>query len=70
MRPQPSLRYNIIEADTIQEPTTDLPVRFPSDTEVILEDVARFRSLTPREYSEEQKLLEQRNIREFLARHG
>jgi hypothetical protein len=27
----------------------DLPVKFPSETEVILEDVARFRSLTPRE---------------------
>jgi hypothetical protein len=27
----------------------DLPVKFPSETEVILEDVARFRALTPRE---------------------
>lgn len=25
----------------------DLPVKFPSETEVILEDVARFRTLTP-----------------------
>ena len=25
----------------------DLPVRFPSETEVILEDVARFRALPP-----------------------
>jgi len=75
----------------------DLPVKFPSETEVILEDVARFRALSPRErirtirgllaagahlmsispraawakqYSEEQKLLERRNIREFIARHA
>ena len=75
----------------------DLPVKFPSDTEVILEDVARFRALPPRErirairrilatgahlmsispkaawakqYSEEQKLLERRNIRDFIARHA
>ena len=75
----------------------DLPVKFPSDTEVILEDVARFRALSPgdrirsirgllaagahlmsispkaawaRQYAEEQKLLERRNIREFIARHG
>jgi hypothetical protein len=75
----------------------DLPVKFPSDTEVILEDVARFRALTPSEqfqairgllvagdrirrisptadwakqYAEEQELLAQRNIREFIARHG
>jgi len=27
----------------------DLPVKFPSETEVILEDVARFRALTPAE---------------------
>jgi len=27
----------------------DLPVKFPSQTEVILEDVARFRALTPEE---------------------
>jgi hypothetical protein len=27
----------------------DLPVKFPSVTEVILEDVARFRALTPSE---------------------
>jgi len=75
----------------------DLPVKFPSETEVILEDVARFRALSPREriraiqgilatgaylmsispkaawakqYSEEQKLLERRNIRDFIARHA
>ena len=76
----------------------DLPVKFPSETEVILEDVARFRAFTPRgcasgtiqgmladgaylmsispkaawakQYSEEQKLLEQRNIRDFIARHA
>jgi len=75
----------------------DLPVKFPSETEAILEDVARFRALSPREriraiqgiladgayllsispnaawakqYFEEQKLLERRNIREFIARHG
>jgi hypothetical protein len=29
--------------------TMDLPVKFPSETEVILDDVARFRALTPRE---------------------
>jgi hypothetical protein len=27
----------------------DLPIKFPSETEVILEDVARFRALTPKE---------------------
>ncbi len=27
----------------------DLPIKFPSETEVILEDVARFRALTPSE---------------------
>ncbi len=75
----------------------DLPVKFPTETEVILADVARFRALSPSErirvirsilaegayllsispnaewakqYSEEQKLLERRNIREFIARHG
>jgi hypothetical protein len=85
------------EAATIQETTMDLPVKFPSETEVILEDVARFRALTPRQqiealhsllnagdhirrispkvawaqlYAEEQELLAQRNIREFIARHG
>ena len=75
----------------------DLPVKFPSETEVILDDVARFRALTPeeqvlalkgllhagvwilrnspkapwaRQYAEEQEVLAQRAIREFLARHG
>jgi hypothetical protein len=74
----------------------DLPVKFPSETEVILQDVASFRALSPTErietirgmlatgahmmrispkaawaseYAEEQKLLERRNIREFIARH-
>ena len=74
----------------------DLPVKFPSETEVILEDVARFRALTPekriqtirglladgaylmrispkaawaKQYSEEQELLAQNRIREFIARH-
>jgi hypothetical protein len=27
----------------------DLPIKFPSETEVILEEVARFRALSPRE---------------------
>jgi hypothetical protein len=27
----------------------DLPIKFPSETEVILEDVARFRALSPEE---------------------
>jgi hypothetical protein len=84
-------------AVTIQESIMDLPVRFPSETAVIFEDVARFRALSPEErmrairgllnagarmmrtspkaawakhYTEEQKLLERRNIQEFLARHG
>ena len=35
-------------ATTIPEKTMDLPVKFPSETEVILEDVARFRALTPK----------------------
>jgi hypothetical protein len=75
----------------------DLPMKFPSDSEVILEDVATFRALSPRDqiqairgllnagdhirrisptadwakqYAEEQELLAQRNIREFIARHG
>jgi hypothetical protein len=85
------------EAATIQETTMDLPVKFPSETDVILEDVARFRALSPTErigairglladgaflmsrspqaawamrYSEEQELLAQRNIREFIKRHA
>ena len=75
----------------------DIPIKFPSETEVILEDVARFRALSPiervqtirgmlatgahlmrispkadwfRQYSEEQELLAQRTIREFIARHA
>ncbi len=75
----------------------NLPVRFPSETEVILEDVARFRALSAadrvqtirglladgafvlsksansdwaRQYSEEQELVAQRNIRDFIARHA
>ena len=75
----------------------DLPVKFPSQTDVILEDVARFRALTPEErfrslrsllnagalilrnspkaawakqYAQEQEVLAQRTIREFIARHG
>ncbi len=75
----------------------DLPIKFPSETEVILEDVATFRALSPgarirtirgiladgafilskspkatwaKQYSEEQERLAQRNIREFIARHG
>lgn len=75
----------------------DLPVKFPSQTDVILEEVARFRALTPEEqfrslrgllnagalilrtspkaawakqHAEEQEVLAQRIIREFIARHG
>jgi hypothetical protein len=75
----------------------DIGVKFPSETEVILEDVESFRALTPDQrlqylqgmvnvgeqmlrnspkadwlmrYSEEQEFLAQRNIREFIARHG
>jgi hypothetical protein len=74
----------------------DLPMKFPSDSEVILDDVVRLRALGPREriqgirellnagehirrisptadwakqYADEQELLAQRNIREFIARH-
>jgi hypothetical protein len=81
----------------IQETTMDLPIKFPSETEVILEDVARFRALSPaerirsirsllttgahlmkispkaewaRQYSDEQKRLERRSIREFIERHA
>jgi hypothetical protein len=77
--------------------TMDLPIKFPSQTEVILDDIARFRALTSeeqvralrgllhtgarilrnspkaawaRQYAEEQEVLAQRAIREFLARHG
>jgi hypothetical protein len=87
----------VTEVATIQETTMDLPVKFPSETDVILEDVARFRALSPgeqlrcfrgmvnagelmlrnspkaawlEEYSEDQERLAQRNIREFIARHG
>jgi hypothetical protein len=87
----------VSEVARIQEPTMDLPVKFPSETEVILDDVARFRALSPEEqlrcfrgmvnagelmlknspkaawleeYSDEQERLAQRNIREFIARHG
>src|SRR5262249_17554455 len=38
--------YNILEATLIEETTMDLPVKFPSETDVILEDAARFRALT------------------------
>jgi len=75
----------------------DVAVKFPTETEVILEDVASFRALSPAErmrtirsmladgaflmsrsakaawamqYSQEQELLAQRNIREFIARHA
>lgn len=75
----------------------ELPIKFPSETEVILEDVARFRALPPSErvrairsllragdrirqispkaawaaqYTEEQEVLAQDRIREFLERHG
>jgi hypothetical protein len=80
-----------------QETSMDLPVRFPGETAVILDDVARFRARSPadrirtiqgmladgeflisksanaawaRQYALEQELLAQRNIREFIARHG
>ncbi len=75
----------------------NLPIKFPSDTEVILEEVTRFRALSPgerirairsiladgaflmsispktawaKQYTEEQELLAQRNIRDFIARHA
>jgi hypothetical protein len=75
----------------------DVGVKFPSETEVILEDVQIFRALTPleqvetirglladgarlmtispkadwaKQYTLEQELLAQRNIREFIARHA
>jgi hypothetical protein len=75
----------------------DLPVKFPRETEVILEDVTRVRAMSPEEqirsyrsflrsvaqiakrsqkaawasrYAEEQEALAQKNIREFLNRHG
>jgi hypothetical protein len=75
----------------------DLPIKFRSETEVILEDVARFRALSSKgqvqalrgllragdrirqrspkaawakQFAEEQEILAQHNIREFLARHG
>jgi hypothetical protein len=75
----------------------DLPVKFPSQTEVILRDVARFRALSPehqfralrgllhagalilrnspkaewaRKYAEEQEVIAQRSIRDFISRHG
>jgi hypothetical protein len=38
-----------LSATTIQETAMDLPIKFPSETEVILEDVARFRARTPSE---------------------
>lgn len=38
--------YNAHESAMIQDTTMNLPVRFPSETEVILEDVARFRALS------------------------
>lgn len=75
----------------------DLPVKFPSQTEVILRDVARFRALAPeqqfralrgllhagdlilrnspkaewaRKYAEEQEVIAQQSIRDFISRHG
>jgi hypothetical protein len=38
-----------IEVAPIPETTMDLPVKFASETEVILEDVARFRALSSAE---------------------
>jgi hypothetical protein len=82
---------------SIPEAAMDLPVKFPGETDVILEDVARFRALPPRErirayrdllytaahlarrspkpawarkFADEQKNLAQRQIREFITRHG
>jgi len=73
------------------------PIQFPSEADVVLEDVARFRALSPedrirtirgmladgaflisksskaawaKQYAEEQELLAQRNIQEFIARHA
>ena len=40
------LQMNVMTTP-IQEATMDLPIKFPSETEVILEDVARFRELAP-----------------------
>ena len=40
--------YNGRVVTAIQETPMDLPFKFPSDTEVILEDVARFRRSRPR----------------------
>jgi hypothetical protein len=42
-------RYNLLEAAQIQEAAVDLPIKFPTQTEVILEEVTRFRALTPEE---------------------
>jgi hypothetical protein len=39
--------YNSPDADRTQETRMDLPVKFPSNSEVILEEVARFRALAP-----------------------
>ena len=39
----------MVEAPSIPETTMDLPIKFPSETEVILADVARFRALSPAE---------------------
>ena len=45
--PKWTICYNVDRAIRIQETTMDLPIKFPSETEVILEDVARFRALSP-----------------------
>jgi hypothetical protein len=90
-------RYNQQEGTATPETTMDIPVKFPSETEKILEDVARFRALSPaerirairsmladgefliskspnaewaRHHAEDQELLAQRNILDFIARHG
>jgi hypothetical protein len=89
------LEYSEVTQDP--EATMDLPVKFPSETDVILEEVARFRALTPeqrfrslcdllstgdlilrnsptaawaKQHAEEQEVLAQRAIKEFIARHG
>ena len=41
----------VTEVATIPETIMDFPVKFPSDTEVILEDVARFRASRRRSVS-------------------
>ena len=54
--------YNGRVVTAIQETPMDLPFKFPSDTEVILEDVARFRRSRPRAHTSHPGNVSRRSV--------